>query len=113
MITESLSEEHSTSDGKMNVTMKELLKRIETLENLIYQSKEVLNLEEAAKFIGVTRSQLYKLTHNHLVPYYKPSGKLVYFEKVELLKWLRQNPVLSQAQIESEANLHLQRLALK
>jgi hypothetical protein len=47
------------------------------------------------------------------IPYYKPSGKLVYFEKSELLKWLRQNPVKSQSQIDEEAQTILSRLANK
>ena len=61
--------------------MKELFERIEALENIVFQSKEVLNLEEAAIFIGCTRSMLYKMTHERTIPFYKPSGKLVYFER--------------------------------
>jgi excisionase family DNA binding protein len=77
-------------------------KRISTLENMIYQTKEIFTLEEAALYIGVSRSQMYRLTHLHLIPYYKPSGKLVFFEKAELNKWLRQDPENSNAQIETK-----------
>jgi excisionase family DNA binding protein len=80
---------------------------------MVYNAKEIMTLEEAAIFIGVKRSQLYKLTHMNCIPYYKPSGKLVYFEKSELLKWLRQNPVKSQSQIDEEAQTILSRLANK
>jgi excisionase family DNA binding protein len=69
---------------------------------MIYQTKEIFTLEEAALYIGVSRSQMYRLTHLHLIPYYKPSGKLVFFEKAELNKWLRQNQVKSDAQCEVE-----------
>jgi hypothetical protein len=41
---------------------------------------------------------MYRLTHLHLISYYKPSGKLVFFEKAELNKWLRQDQVKSDAQ---------------
>jgi len=88
-----------------------LSQEVNSLSNLVYQSKEVLSLDEAAKFLGCTRSMLYKMTHQHAIPYYKPSGKLVFFEKTELLKWLRQNPVMSQEQIDDAAEKHIQMLA--
>jgi excisionase family DNA binding protein len=83
-------------------TIEDMQKRISTLENMIYQTKEIFTLEEAALYIGVSRSQMYRLTHLHLIPYYKPSGKLVFFEKAELNKWLRQDPENSDAQIETK-----------
>lgn len=93
--------------------IKDLERRISLLENVMYEAKQILTLEEAAAFIGVSRSQLYKLTHLHVIPYYKPSGKLVYFEKSELLSWIRQNPVKSQKQIDDEAQTVIQWMATK
>ena len=83
-----------------------LAKRVEVLENTLSAGKEVLTLEEAARFMGVTKSSLYKMTHEQTIPYYKPNGKMVYFEKSELLKWERQAPVASATQIrEQEDNI--------
>jgi hypothetical protein len=53
------------------------------------------------------------MTHNQIIPYFKPNNKMVYFEKTELLKWLRQNPVASQAQISEEARAIMRNLASK
>jgi excisionase family DNA binding protein len=99
--------------GSTEAQLKDAIRRIEQLENLLYQGKEILTLEEAALFLGVTRSQIYKLTHRHVIPYFKPTGKLVYFEKSELLEWIKQCPVKSEAQIEEEAQVALRRLANK
>ena len=41
----------------------DLQSRVRTLENLCYSAKEVLNLEEAASFLGIAKSTLYKMTH--------------------------------------------------
>ena len=60
--------------------------RIEVLENILNVAKEVLNLEEASLFLGISKSSLYKMTHKHELPFYRPNGKLIYFEKTELLK---------------------------
>ena len=88
-----------------------LKQELERVKNVVYASKEVLNLEEAAMFLGISKSSLYKMTHNQVIPYFKPNNKMVYFEKSELLKWLRQNPVASQGQISEEAHAIMRNLA--
>ena len=49
--------------------------RIEQLENLIYQTKNVLTFDEAARFLGFSKSYLYKLTAANRIPYYKPQNR--------------------------------------
>ena len=90
-----------------------LAKRVEVLENTLSAGKEVLTLEEAARFMGVTKSSLYKMTHEQTIPYYKPNGKMIFFEKSDLLAWVRKNRVSSEAEISEEAERIIQRLATK
>ena len=75
--------------SKMNLEQErkiaELQERVNRLENLCYAAKEVLNLEEAANFLGVAKSTLYKMTHLNPLPYFKPAGKLIFFEKQKLI----------------------------
>ena len=61
-----------------------LKQEVEKVKSVVYASKEVLNLEEAAMFLGISKSSLYKMTHNQVIPYFKPNNKMVYFEKSEL-----------------------------
>lgn len=86
---------------------KSIEERIEQLENLIYQTKNVLTFDEAARFLGFSKSYLYKLTAANRIPYYKPQGKMVYFEKSVLEDWLRQNPVKTEAQIAQQAEVYM------
>ena len=44
-------------------------------------------------YMGLSRSQLYKLAKNGHIPHYRPSGKLLYFNKQELDEWLCRNQV--------------------
>ncbi len=85
----------------------DLQKRVNTLENLCFAAKEVLNLEEASTFLGIKRSTLYKMTSLNQIPFYKPSGKLIFFDKSTLLEWVRGVPVKSQSEIMAEAQAHL------
>lgn len=56
-------------------------------------AKEFLSLNEAALYTGITKSTLYKLTHNRQIPYSKPSGKLCFFRRSDLDEWMMSNPV--------------------
>ena len=73
-----------------------LQERVERLENLCYSAKEVLNLEEASSFLGIAKSTLYKLTGSNSLPYFKPAGKLIFFEKQALLNWVRGAKAMSE-----------------
>ena len=81
------------------------------LENTISEAKEVLKIEEADIFMGISKSRLYKMTHRHELPFFRPNGKLIYFEKAELLKWMRQNRSMSEAETKEAAAQKLNELA--
>lgn len=86
---------------------KTLEMRVEELEQMLFISKNVLSFDEASKFLNLSKSYLYKLTSGNLIPHYKPQGKMLYFEKVDLEAWLRQNPIKPRAQIEQEAQKYI------
>lgn len=86
---------------------KTLEMRVEELEQMLFLTKNVLSFDEASKFLNLSKSYLYKLTSGNLIPHYKLQGKMLYFEKVELEAWLRQNPIKTQAQIEQEAQKYI------
>jgi len=67
----------------------ELLKRISNIEKLLEQRKtKPLNLVEAAKYLSISQSHLYKLTSQRKIPNHKPNGKYLYFFKEELDEWI-------------------------
>ena len=52
-----------------------------------------LGFNEAAKYLGMSKSYLYKLTCKHSIPHYKPTGKRIFFDVLDLNNWIKQNPV--------------------
>lgn len=69
----------------------------------VYQ-KAVLNLEEASLYTGLSKSTLYKLTANRLIPYYKPAtSRFCFFRREELEDWLLEQPVATQTDINTRA----------
>lgn len=71
--------------------------------NTIFCTKEVLTSDEAARYMGVSKSYLYKLTMNQQIPHYKPMGKMCYFNRQELEQWLQSNRVSTANEIEQRA----------
>lgn len=74
--------------------------------NTIFCTKEVLTSDEAARYMGVSKSYLYKLTMNQQIPHYKPMGKMCYFNRLELEQWLQNNRVATAAEIEQRAQAY-------
>lgn len=70
------------------------------MENSI--KKEVLTSTEAAQYLGLSKARLYKLTSERLIPHYK-SGRLVYFNREELIAWMQRNRVATAAELEGKA----------
>lgn len=75
--------------------------------NTIFATKEVLTSNEAARYMGVSKSYLYKLTMRGEIPHYKPMGKMCYFNRAELEAWLQQNRCATAAEIADRANRYM------
>lgn len=67
-------------------------------------TKAVLTSEEAAAYMGMSKSYLYKLTMSGAIPHYKPKGKLCYFNREELEAWLQSNRCSTGEEINDRAN---------
>ena len=85
----------------MSEEMKQMAELIAA--NTILCTKEVLTTDEAAKYLGVSKSYLYKLTMQQKIPHYKPLGKMCYFNRVELEQWLQTNRVSTDEEISQKA----------
>ena len=82
-------------DSRLQRQIEELQKRMEAVEDILDNAKEVLTVEEASRFMDIARSSLYKMTSDRSIPFYRPNGKMIYFEKADILAWIRQNRVVA------------------
>ena len=87
--------------NKMDIFL--ILERLDRLERLLIANKEVLTFEETCDYTGISRSYLYKLTAAGNIPHSKPNGKLIFFERKKIVKWLLQNERKSIQDIETIA----------
>ena len=84
-----------------------IVQKLDNIEKMLQkqnlQNKQVLNLEDACKYLDISRSHLYKLTSTKKIPHYCPQGKRLYFKKSELEDWLLRNRSSTSNEIDETA----------
>ena len=87
-----------------NPTTQNMFDKLTAIESLLVATQpKPLTLKEAAEFLDFSRSYLYRLTSQGRVPCYKPEGKRVYFDRAELVNWLKRNRIRPQEETEETA----------
>lgn len=92
--------------------MKEEIKEVQDLladiRNYgLLAAKSVLSIDDMVLLTGLSKGYIYKLTCRKEIPYYKPNGKLIYFDRQEVEGWMKQNRVNSIAEAEQKASKYL------
>lgn len=77
------------------------------LNRVKWSDKEVLTFSEAAEFLRLSKSALYKLTSKREIPFYSPGGKMIYFKKSEIETWIFKFKVVSRTEINTEVDKYL------
>ncbi|RYD51402.1 MAG: DNA-binding protein [Sphingobacteriales bacterium] len=77
---------------------------LNTLELILHQirlngGKELLTMDDTALLLGISKSHLYKLTSQRMIPHFKPTGKIVLFKRAELLDWVEKGRVSTQQEL--------------
>ncbi|MEP2280337.1 helix-turn-helix domain-containing protein [Maribacter sp.] len=83
-----------------------LIDRLDNIEKLLVGTKAVLTIEECCTYTGYKISYLRKLTSANVIPYSKPNGKAIFFDRLKLDAWLLRNHHKSKTEIDDEANAY-------
>ncbi len=92
---------------KLN-TIENLLKTVMKNDNGTVTITEVLNLNQAAEYVSLSKSAIYKKTSERNIPHFK-NGKKLYFKRSELDGWLTQYRINTNAEIEQQADDYIRR----
>ena len=77
------------------------------LQELMQQTKKVLTLPEAAKFLDFSEGYTYQLVSQGILSCYKPNGKKLYFNREELEKWVFSTKQQSQEEVRQSVEDYL------
>jgi len=82
----------------------EIISKLEEIRQLtLLNTKKALTLSETALLTSLSKSHIYKMCMLKKIPYFKPNGKLTYFDKDEITAWMLQNRISTSAEIEAKA----------
>lgn len=74
-----------------------------TVQSESIYNKRILNFDEACQFTGFSKSYMRKLTAWNEIPFSKPHGKLLRFDREKLEAWLLSNPNMTQQEKQTAA----------
>ncbi|RKD92533.1 helix-turn-helix domain-containing protein [Mangrovibacterium diazotrophicum] len=87
--------------------LKDFHTKLDRIEKAALAQKNVLTFDEAANYIGISKSDLYKRTSSREIPHFKPRGKMIYFDRVQLEQYLKQNPISTIDSIDAQASKYV------
>jgi excisionase family DNA binding protein len=65
------------------------------------RSKEVMSLREAAQYMNISKSFLYKLTCSRAISFSKPGAKIIFFKRSDLDEWMLTNRAPSMKELSN------------
>lgn len=80
--------------------------QLKTIQSQLTLSKAVFNLDEVCNFTGLSKSHIYKRTMQGSIPHFKQS-KHLYFDRVEIETWLKENRIKTFQEIDQEASTYV------
>ena len=90
-----------------------ILQRLDQIELLIKdlndgkkEDNKILNVEEVAKFLNVTKSTIYGYINKKIIPFMK-KGKKLYFCKNEIEHWVKEGRVNTVKDLNEMANNYI------
>ena len=81
----------------------ELDKRLKNIEKMtVLSAKRMLSVKDVALLTGFAESYVRKLVQECKLPYYRPMGKMIFFDREEIDSFLRSNRVPSATELAAK-----------
>lgn len=78
---------------RCSVKLDKLLSRVDQLIGMLFHLKGTFTVEDAALYLGITPSHLYKLVRKYDIPHSRPTNGRIFFNKEDLDKWIKSRMV--------------------
>jgi prophage regulatory protein len=73
------------------------------IESLLLAQQRVLTVKQLSSYTGFSTSFIHKLTSTKRIPFSRPNGKLIVFDREKIEEWLLSNEVSPVEDVEQEA----------
>ncbi len=79
---------------RCSVKLDKLLSRVDRLTGMLFHLKGTFTVEDAAQYLGITASHLYKLVRKYDIPHSRPTNGRIFFSKEDLDRWIKSRMVI-------------------
>lgn len=86
---------------------KDIASRLDRIERKMLSQKKILNMDELSDYTGWKKSHIYRMTSKREIPFYKPMGGSIFFNREEIDEWLLRNRNATAEEISSKATTML------
>ncbi len=76
----------------LGTDLKEIKSQLTSMQKT---QEEFLDLSQAALFLKLSKSKIYKMTMSREIKFFKPSGKKILFKKSDLVKFIESGEIKS------------------
>jgi excisionase family DNA binding protein len=93
----------SLSNAGIEAHLDNILELLNELKNNQYDflKNKVLTFDQGCKYLGYSKSTIYKFTSAGILPFSKPHGKTIFFDREKLERRMLSNPRKSREEIET------------
>lgn len=77
------------------------------LEKYFLNNKKIFTVDELSEYTGFSKSYIYKLVARNELPFSKPLGKILFFEKLKIDEWILQKSNKSSIDIQNQAESYV------
>jgi excisionase family DNA binding protein len=94
--------------SKQNITPKsEILRELMEIKQLLSLQKKMWTVDDFCTYTGISKAYTYHLTATGKVKFYRPFGKMIFFDAEEVIDFLKQNPSESSKSLSAKATQYL------
>lgn len=84
-----------------------ILDKLDRIEKLIRLSQDKpMRVDEAAEFLSLSKSTLYQMVFKNQIPHSKPTSKMLFFSKIDLVNWISKHRIHTGEEYEEEYRVH-------
>jgi len=87
--------------------LSQILHELLEIKQLLALGKKMWTVEDFCAFTGISKNYAYHLTSTGKIKFYRPVGKLIFFDPEEVIEFLKQNPVENNVSLSRKATRHL------
>lgn len=87
-----------------------MIQLLELFEAQNYMLKDFLTVDDAAQYLNLSKSTIYKMTSRGEIPFYKPNSKTLFLKREEVNDWIQGRKHLSENELIQIAERYAQQL---